>query len=161
MPATQAKTAPVQLPISLRSGSKKDVRSQFAALCYRKKEGKVQVCLVTARKSGRWILPKGWPMDGATPAEAAAVEAWEEAGITGTPVDHCLGVFSSVKPLGATEAPVVVMVYPVKITKEHDRWPERKQRRRKWMNPKKAAKRLTEPELRQIVANFDPRQFKV
>ena len=160
MPATQPKPQSVQLPISLRTGGKTDVRSQFAALCYRKKDGKVQVCLVTSRKSGRWILPKGWPMHGATPAEAAAIEAWEEAGITGKPIERCLGVFSSVKPLDAAETPVVVMVYPIKVTKEHDKWPEHKQRRRKWMNPNKAAKRLTEPELRRIVASFDPRTLK-
>jgi len=157
MPATQSKHRAAQLPISLTTGRKTDVRSQFAALCYRKKDGKLQVCLVTSRKSGRWILPKGWPMHGATPAEAAAIEAWEEAGITGKPIERCLGVFSAVKPLGPEQAPVVVMVYPVKITKEHEKWPEQKQRRRKWMNPKKAAKRLTEPELRRIVADFDPR----
>ncbi|MFC6583776.1 NUDIX hydrolase [Sulfitobacter aestuariivivens] len=54
------------------------MRTQFAALCYRVKKGKVQVLLVTSRGTKRWIVPKGWPMDGKTPAQSAALEAWEE-----------------------------------------------------------------------------------
>ena len=67
-----------QLPISLRGAAKSDVRTQFAALCYRIKRGKVQVLLVTSRRTKRWIVPKGWPMEGRTPADSAAQEAWEE-----------------------------------------------------------------------------------
>ena len=83
-----------QLPLSLDGGGKRDVRSQFAALCYRVKDGKTRVLLVTSRGTGRWIIPKGWPMDGKTPAETAAQEAWEEAGVTGKVQDMCLGLFS-------------------------------------------------------------------
>jgi len=157
MPASTAKTRTVQLPIRLRKGAKTEVRTQFAALCYRIRDGKVQVCLVTSRKTGRWILPKGWPMHKHTPAKAAATEAWEEAGLKGQAFDRCLGVFSAEKPLGPVTAPVVVMVYPVQVTRQHADWPERHQRKRKWLPQKKAAKRLTEPELRRIVATFDPR----
>ncbi len=145
-----------QLPIRLRTGGKTDVRTQFAALCYRYKDGKLQVCLITSRRSKRWILPKGWPIHKETPASAAATEAWEEAGLTGRPIDHCLGVFAYVKTMSKKLAPVIVMVYPLEVTCEHDKWPERKQRKRKWISPKKAAKRLAEPELRRIVAQFDP-----
>lgn len=146
-----------QLPIRLTTGGKTDVRSQFAALCWRIKDGAVQVCLVTSRGSGRWILPKGWPMHKQTPAQAAATEAWEEAGVTGKPIDTCLGVYSYLKPLDDTVTPVLVMVYPVKVKKVHSKWPERKQRKRRWLHPKKAAKRLSDPGLAQIVATFDPR----
>ena len=90
-----------------------------------------------------------------TPAEAAALEAWEEAGIKGTPIDHCLGVYSAVKPLENETAPVVVMVYPVKVDKIADKWPEMHERKRKWLSPRKAAKKLTEPELVRIVSTFD------
>ena len=91
-----------------------------------------------------------------TPAKAAAKEAWEEGGITGRAIDRCLGVYSYVKPLSDNPAPVVVMVYPVRAKETHDKWPEHKQRKRKWLSPKKAAKKLTEPELRRIVSTFDP-----
>lgn len=146
-----------QLPLKLRGGGKTDVRTQFAALCYRLTEGKLEVCLVTSRRSKRWILPKGWPMHKETPADAAATEAWEEAGVTGRAIDRCLGVYAYVKTLSKSLAPVVVMVYPVEVEQVHDTWPEVGQRKRKWMSPKKAAKRLAEPELRRIVTLFDPR----
>lgn len=145
-----------QLPIKLRVGGKTDVRTQFAALCYRYEGQKLKICIVTSRRSGRWILPKGWPMHKHTPAKAAAREAWEEAGIKGEAIDQCLGVFSLVKPLSDNPAPVVVMVYPVAVTEISDRWPEMTERKRKWVSPKKAAKKLQEPELRRIVSTFDP-----
>lgn len=145
-----------QLPLKLRIGHKTDVRTQFAALCWRIKKDKLQICLVTTRRSGRWILPKGWPMHNETPAQAAATEAWEEAGLKGQGVDHCLGAYSSVKPLADQTAPVVVMVYPVAVAKTADTWPEKKERKRKWVSPKKAATLLSEPGLRKIVKGFDP-----
>ena len=53
---------------------------QVAALCHRRtKAGQKEVLLVTSRGTGRWILPKGWPMRGKSDAQAAAQEAWEEA----------------------------------------------------------------------------------
>jgi len=91
-----------------------------------------------------------------TPAKAAAREAWEEAGVKGKAFDRCLGVFSYVKPLSENPAPVVVMVYPVAVSEIADDWPERSERRRKWVSPKKAAKKLQEPELQRIVSTFDP-----
>ena len=64
-----------QLPISIGGAKKSDVRTQFAALCYRVVKDKVQVLVISSRGTGRWIVPKGWPMDGKTPAEAALQEA--------------------------------------------------------------------------------------
>lgn len=145
-----------QLPLKLQAGGKTDVRTQFAALCYRYVDGKLKICIVTSRRSKRWILPKGWPMHKETPANAAATEAWEEAGLKGRAVDRCLGVYAYVKDLTKSLAPVIVMVYPLEVSEVADDWPERKQRKRKWLSPKKAAKRLAEPELRRIVAQFDP-----
>ena len=52
--------------------------------------------------------------------------------------------------------PVVVAVFPVEVKKELSNWPERTQRQRKWMGRKKAAKLVQEPELAQIIRNFDP-----
>lgn len=154
-----AKKISRQLPLKLRTGAKTDVRAQFAALCWRMNNDKVEICLVTTRATGRWILPKGWPMHKQTPAMAAATEAFEEAGITGDAVDHCLGVYSYVKPLDTGDAPIVVMVYPVHVRNVMSDWPEKSERRRKWMTPKKAAKKLHEPELKRIVASFNPQMI--
>jgi 8-oxo-dGTP pyrophosphatase MutT (NUDIX family) len=39
-------------------------RLQYAALCYRAQRGKLQILMITSRDTGRWIIPKGWPMPG-------------------------------------------------------------------------------------------------
>jgi len=149
-----------QLPLRLREGGKTDVRMQVAALCYRMNGEDLEICMVTSRRSKRWILPKGWPMHKQTPAQAAATEAWEEAGVTGTAIDHCLGAYSYVKPLSRNPTPVIVMVYPIEVDTVANKWPEKKQRKRKWVSPKKAAKKLTEPELSRIVSTFDPHRLQ-
>ena len=145
-----------QIPLKFATGRKTDIRAQFAALCWRIVDDKVEICLVTSRTRGRWILPKGWPMHKQTPAAAAAMEAYEEAGLRGEVLDICLGIYSYIKPLGNVNAPIVAMVYPVHVTDVLSDWPEKHQRKRKWFSPKKAAKKLEEPALKRIVATFDP-----
>ena len=57
---------------------------QFAALPWRIGDGGTrEVMLVTSRETGRWVIPKGWPMKGRKPAEVASQEAYEEAGLVG------------------------------------------------------------------------------
>ena len=153
-------SAPIikQLPLSFGQAEKTDVRTQFAALCYRVKNQKVQILLVTSRGSRRWILPKGWPMDGKTPADSAAQEAWEEAGVRGTAVSRPLGMFSYSKALGDDDAdlPCVAMIYAISVTSLARDFPEVGQRTRKWMTRKKAAAMVDEPELSRILRDFDP-----
>jgi len=147
-----------QLPISIRASHKSDVRSQFAALCYRIRRGKPEILMITSRGSGRWIVPKGWPIDGLTPAASAAQEAWEEAGVVGTTYDRCLGLYSYNKVLeDGSGLPCVAMVYPIKVKSLAKDFPEKGQRVRQWMTPKKAASLVAEPELARILKDFDPR----
>lgn len=57
------------------------VGMQAGALVWRRAgKGKVEVLLITSRGTGRWVLPKGWLDGGENVAQAAAREAWEEAG---------------------------------------------------------------------------------
>ena len=133
------------------------MRTQFAALCWRVKNGKVQVLMVTSRRRRRWILPKGWPQDDATPVEAAETEAWEEAGVKGKARSVCLGIYSYIKELNKNDRlPVIVAIFPVKVKKTSSDWPEKSQRRRKWMSLKEAAKAVNERELAAIIKSFDP-----
>ena len=46
-------------------------------------DGVMRVLLLTSRETKRWVIPKGWPMKGRKPYEAAAQEALEEAGVIG------------------------------------------------------------------------------
>ena len=95
-----------------------------------------------------------------TPASAAATEAFEEAGLSGEAVDLCLGVFSHNKPQKVGNAPIITMVYPLHVRNTHSDWPEKHQRRRKWFSQRKAAKKLSEPELKHIVETFNPHRLQ-
>ena len=148
---------PRQRPLRLGDSRKTQVRTQFGALCWRRREGKVEVLLVTSRRSKRWIIPKGWPVDRETPASAAETEAWEEAGASGKVSPVCLGIYSYEKGLSGDEfVPCVVAVFPLKVSKLRDSYPERKERKRKWVRQKKAATMVAEPELAAMIARFDP-----
>jgi 8-oxo-dGTP pyrophosphatase MutT (NUDIX family) len=56
---------------------------QVAAVCYRMRGGAIEFLLVRTRGSGRWTFPKGSAEPGLTHAQAAALEAFEEAGVHG------------------------------------------------------------------------------
>ena len=147
-------------PLKLTPAQKRDVRTQFGALCYRVRQDKVQVLLITSRGTGRWILPKGWPIGGSTPPEAALQEAWEEAGVEGRVTGNSLGIYSYDKQDDGTRLPCIVVVFPIKVKRLKDKYPEADQRKRKWFSAKKAAALLDEPELRHMVREFDPRAAK-
>lgn len=142
--------------IELGDGGKTDLRTQFAALCYRIKDDKLQFCIVTSRRSKRWIVPKGWPMHGETPMDAAATEAFEEAGVRGKIYPRPIGVFSYYKIRSQDELPCMAVVYPLKVKKILKRWPEDRERERKWVSRKKAAQMVDDPELSVIIQTFNP-----
>ena len=128
-------------------------RTQCAALCWRMFNGALQVLLVTSRDTGRWVIPKGWPISGLTGEASAAREAWEEAGVEGKVQPTCIGLFGYDKILGHDQAvPCIVAVYPLKVARLRHRFPERKERRRKWFSPDKAAIKVGEPDLRALLA---------
>ncbi|WKL33782.1 NUDIX domain-containing protein (plasmid) [Sinorhizobium meliloti] len=71
---------------------------QIGAICYRVNEmGAVEVLLITTRASGRWTIPKGWPIKNLKPHQAAEREAWEEAGVAGKAKKRALGYFTYLK----------------------------------------------------------------
>ena len=113
---------------------------------------RIEVLLVTGRRSRRWTIPKGWPMSGKSLAEAAAVEAFEEAGIEGKVDPEPLGSFNHTKqsvPNGTLD--VRILVHPMNVERELSKWPELGQRRRKWFTVKEAAERVDSVELRALI----------
>lgn len=152
-----------QRPMRLMGATKMGVRTQFGALCWRIRKDRVQVLLVQTRRRKRWILPKGWPMEGQTPAKAAATEAYEEAGIVGKVAPICIGLYHYTKFPRSKDGPVpcMVAVFPMKAEKILKDYPERGQRKRKWVSTKKAAEMASEPELAQILRHFDPRLMRL
>ena len=146
-----------QKPLSVAGAAKREVRTQFGALCYRIRDGKVQILLITSRGLGNWIIPKGWPMEGETPAAAAATEAREEAGATGKLSHQVVGFYSYTKNHEGDDLPCVVAVFPLKVTKLLNDYPEKSERKRRWVSQKKAADLVVEPELRRIIKGFAPK----
>lgn len=106
-----------------------------------------RVCLVTSSSGRRWILPKGMIEPGQTEAEAAAREAWEEAGVVGEVLREPLGTYRTAK-WGRV---CVVVVYGIAVVEKAQRWPEADRRQRRWVSPKRAAARLDIPALQQIL----------
>lgn len=72
-------------PPAVRVSQLQKVRDceQAAAVCYRLRRGAIEFLLVQTRGSGRWTFPKGSAEPGLTHAQAAAIEAFEEAGVHG------------------------------------------------------------------------------
>lgn len=129
---------------------------QVGAVCRDPATGRV--LLITSRGTGRWVIPKGWPMEGRTLPGAAAQEAWEEAGVRGRVHPTELGRCRYDK--GQDEGfaiPVEMRVFLLEVTALSDDFPEESQRRRQWFAPAKAAQHVDEPGLRRILARLDGR----
>ena len=153
--------SPTQIPSSWSLANKQDVRLQMGALCYRVVKDKPQILLITSRDSGRWLIPKGWPMQGQSLAQSARTEAWEEAGVEGKSFEFVLGMYGYQKAMDdGNKLHCIVSVYPVKVKRLVDDFPEAGQRRRKWFSPKKAASKVDEADLSQLLRNFDPRRLR-
>lgn len=126
---------------------------QFAALCTRKNGKDEDVLLITSRDTGRWIIPKGWPIDGLDGAETALQEAWEEAGVSKAKAEkEPVGNYTYDKVLkDGTALPVLTSVYRIRVSELADKYPEAHERERCWVSPKVAATRVDEPELRDLL----------
>ncbi|MBY0352723.1 NUDIX hydrolase [Tabrizicola sp.] len=132
-------------------------RVQYGALCWRHGADSVEVLLITSRDTGRWVIPKGWPMPGLAPEAAAVQEAWEEAGVDGQINPLCLGRFGYQKCLSVSATvPCAVAVYGLQVAKLAKTFPEARERQRKWFSLREAAGLVAEPELALIIAGFTP-----
>ncbi|QDC09139.1 NUDIX hydrolase [Oceanicola sp. D3] len=137
----------------LRPMLQRPPRLQVAALCYRRTEGEKEVLLVTSRGTGRWIIPKGWPMRGKDSAGAALQEAWEEAGVRSRKVSKkAIGSYTYEKTHDdGWGVPVETLVYPVAVEELAADFPEASERKRMWVSPDEAANMVREPELQDIL----------
>ncbi len=139
---------------------RRPARIQFAALCYRGSSatGDLEVLLITSRDTGRWVIPKGWPMEGRMAYEAAAREAFEEAGVIGDAEEEPLGTYHYQKRLdNGMHTECHVQVHAIKVAKLEDEFPERNQRTREWVVPDVAAERVREPALSDLIRSLPER----
>jgi 8-oxo-dGTP pyrophosphatase MutT (NUDIX family) len=129
---------------------------QFAALPWRISEGgRREVMLLTTRETRRWTIPKGWPMKGLKPAEVAAQEAYEEAGLIGHIVGkRPLGNFHYEKKLPKEIRLCQVHVYSFRVERQLDDWPEMQQRETRWLDATQAGELVEEDGLHGIITRF-------
>src|SRR5262245_33648555 len=99
---------------------------QYGAVPFRVRDGKLQIMLVTSRRTKRWIVPEGWPLK--TPRQTARREAYEESGVRGKVHRKPLGSFRYKKKLGNRTRVVALKVFPLAVKKQLKKWPERKER---------------------------------
>jgi len=143
-----------------KSGSKKGVgrkgRQQYAALPIRVTEhGSTEVLLLTSRGTGRWVIPKGWPIRKLRPSATAAREAYEEAGIEGTiQSDAHIGSYRYAKSIHESEVEIAVKVFLLRVERQLEIWPERAERETRWCSPEEAAELVAEPKLAAILRNL-------
>ncbi|KQV79623.1 NUDIX hydrolase [Rhizobium sp. Root1220] len=134
-------------------------RQQYAALCFRYKNdgASIEILVVTSRDSGRWIVPKGWPVGGKAPYESAEIEAWEEAGVRGKARKKPVGRYTYLKLLGDGHVvPCIVDIFQIEVKKEVVAFKERGERILAWVSPDEASRRVREVELKSLLVQFTP-----
>lgn len=120
---------------------------QAGALPYTVVDGRVVFLLITSRRTGRWIVPKGSLMEGKTPWRSAELEALEEAGVEGVIERVPIGTYRTIKKGSVIRQVVEVDLYPLLVTKQHDTWEEDGNRHRHWVLLPEAKRLLTDPNL--------------
>ena len=99
-------------------------------------------------------------MLGKSLADAAAREAFEEAGITGRLDPRPLGSFEHTKRNLFGSLHVKVLVHLLEVERELSNWPERRQRERRWFSLDEAVTAVESKDLRVIIASLNARLTK-
>jgi len=135
---------------------KPGTKKQYAALPWRYSGAGREVLLISSRDTGRWVIPKGWPIKGLTPAQTAAREAYEEAGLGGQVSKKPIGAFEYGKRLNNGKVlPTKVEVFALEQMVQHRDWPEQGQRTLRWFSVPEAAEAVEEPELKDIIRKLE------
>lgn len=132
---------------------------QYGALPWRMgRDGEMEVLLITSRRRRRWIVPKGWLVRGRSPAQSAAREAFEEAGVIGRAYPTPIGdyVYAKFGEEGSSE-PCRVTLYSLHVQGTLINWKERDQRDRRWCLAAEAPEMIGEPGLAQLVDAWQAR----
>jgi 8-oxo-dGTP pyrophosphatase MutT (NUDIX family) len=133
-----------------------ELAHQVAALPYRSASATVpEILLITSRDTRRWVIPKGWPMKNRTPAEAAAREAQEEAGVIGEIAAEPFGTYRYQKVLKHGGSILCeVAVFPLRVVSSLDSWHEQHQRELRWFVADEAAGLVAEDDLAALIRLF-------
>jgi 8-oxo-dGTP pyrophosphatase MutT (NUDIX family) len=136
---------------------RRPLRQQYAALCYRIPKGarEPEILLLTSRETHRWVIPKGWPMEGKKAHAVAEREAYEEAGVKGEVSQEHYGFFDYEKKLrSGLVVTCRVQVHLLKVNKMCGDFPEKDDRELAWVSATEAADRVNEHELKHLILRF-------
>jgi 8-oxo-dGTP pyrophosphatase MutT (NUDIX family) len=133
------------------------MRQQVGALPIRGTGDELRVLLVTSRETQRWIIPKGWRMRGRSNAEAAAQEAFEEAGVRGKVRTKPIGRYKYAKRLSGGVEDCKITTYLLEVTDELDAFPEMADRNRSWFTLDQAIEFADDEGLRDILRELEPK----
>jgi 8-oxo-dGTP pyrophosphatase MutT (NUDIX family) len=112
----------------------------------------LEVLLLTSRGSGRWVIPKGWPMRNRTPAGTARREAYEEAGVKGRLLSkRPVGSYRYMKRDESFTGEILVRVFLLAVEQQKKDWPERGERRTRWFTVRAAAALVKERDLARLL----------
>jgi 8-oxo-dGTP pyrophosphatase MutT (NUDIX family) len=142
--------------LSRKSLHRPSILYQAAVLPWRRGKAGIEIMLITSLGSRRWVLPKGTLMPGESVRAAARREALEEAGLEGTLQMRSLGSFYYEKRDSGVKQLCSVEVYPLLFSGQREVWPERGRRRTEWFSQEKAAEKVDESDLKDMILAFDP-----
>jgi len=117
---------------------------QVAAVCYQIRGGRIDFLLVRTN-SGHWTFPKGSTEPGLTHAQAAALEAFEEAGVHGRIEEASFIQYVRLKNAngrGKSEKDLTVSAHLCEVTRLCQ--PQEPNRDPTWFPVEKAKRRLRE-----------------
>ncbi len=106
-------------------------------------------------RHGSLDRPEGLADEGKPDDEAAAQEAFEEAGVEGEISRDPVGSFTYEKRVDKSREIIRVTVYLLEVATKHKVWPEKAERRRRWMTPAEATLLVDEPGLRAILRQLN------
>ena len=116
---------------------------QSGVIPYRKKNGRIEVLLVTSIRRKNWIIPKGFIEYHLSAFQSAKKEAFEEAGVKGSNSTRILGSYT-VRKNGSE---LLTKIYSMKVTRIFKDYPEKNLRKRKWFTIPDAVKKVDIDEL--------------
>ena len=129
---------------------------QSGALAWQDVDGVRKFWLVTSRRTQRWVLPKGSIDPGMTAPEAAAQEAFEEAGLLGEMSEAAVGSYCVPKIRPPLIWAVEVFLFPMRVAEVQPEWLEQDQRVRRLVSIDEAADLILEPEIVDLVMGALP-----
>jgi 8-oxo-dGTP pyrophosphatase MutT (NUDIX family) len=122
---------------------------QSAVIPFRENDGRLQVLMVTSRKSGRWVFPKGSVRSQRSARDVGIRRALAEAGVSGIVAGSPIGSYR----YRSKKKACTVEVYVMEVQSVLDQWPQSR-RKREWVPVVEALARTPNVQLRELIQSL-------